>query len=247
MLNQITTIRLRDGREVALTDWEDTPLWSTLDIQNGATNEEMLLFQYVESDAVPAFSPFAIAGQRTATGRDTNIASAGEMASTEEMLVYAIRPEVFRRQLEVADPADFNALVPIDGTNMMPQPIAKMIAVMQYFLLLELEISQKFYHKAGFGYYNFGAGLWVGGGTGDPTLEVLGMKGFPSQEAVRRFAIPQHIGGQEKYRVTLKNPTGEAVALGLAGGGAAPGPEDPDAIIAQVRIYLDGLYKRPVS
>lgn len=244
MLNQITTIRLRDGQEVALTDWEDTPLWSTIDIQDGATNEEMLLFQYVESDAVPAFSPGAIASQRTATLRDTNIASAGEMASTEEFLVYAIRPEVFRRALEVADPADFNALLPLDSTNMMPQPTGKMIAVMQYFLLLELEISQKFYHKAGFGYYNFGAGLYAV--TADPAIETMGMKGLPSQEAVRRFAIPQHIGGQEKYRVTLKNPTGEPVLLGLGDGGNG-GTTEKDNAVAQVRIYLDGLYKRPVS
>ena len=65
--------------------------------------------------------------------------------------------------------------------------------------------------------------------------------GLPSAEAPRSFSIPHHIGGQEKYRVVLANPTGSTVTFADSAGTG-------DVRVAlTVRILLEGLYKRPVS
>jgi len=242
MLNQITKFRLPNGREVALVDWTDKPLWSTLEVLHGSTQQDMPLFQYVVGDAVPTFSPVA-AAPRTSDDRDTNISTPGAMATTEEFLVFALRPEVFRRRVESVQVPDFNDLVPFGLGE--PNPTPAMLGVMHEDLTLHLEISEKIYAQAGFAYFNFGGGVY--GFTADAGTVGVGQKGFPSHEAVQSFSIPQHIGGQEKYRVTLRNPPGEALQIGVG----ATCDESCDAEqtdrFARVRVYMDGLYKRPTS
>jgi hypothetical protein len=242
MINQITKIRLRDGREVALVDWTDRPLWSTIEILDGATIQEMNFFQYTVGDAVPAFASVAVAAQRTAVDTDTDMATPGSMASTEEFLTFAIKPEMF--QLRVADENAPNFQAPSAlQSNGEPLPPAPLLGVLNLRTTLSLEISQKVYSEAGFGYYNFGGGVSVGG-NGDTATRAFGNNGIPSQEAVRSFVIPQHIGGQEKFRVFLENAAGVALEIGLGDGGNVD--EDPRRFV-RIRVYLDGLYKRPVS
>ena len=91
-MNTITTMRLPDGQEVAFVDWSDRPLYSTADILSGATDERIPLFNYIVGDSVTGTQNFT--AKRTASDRDTNIATPSAMASTEEMLVYAIKPEI---------------------------------------------------------------------------------------------------------------------------------------------------------
>ena len=97
-LNQMTTLRLPGGKEVAFVDWIDQPLYSTADLLAGFSDSEIPLFNYGKGDDVSATSNAA--GARSATEADTNMDSPSEMYSTEEMLVYAIRPEI----------AEFNSL-----------------------------------------------------------------------------------------------------------------------------------------
>lgn len=244
MLNQITKFRLPDGTEIALVDWTDKPLWSSLEVLHGSTQQDMPLFQYTVGDAVPTFAPGA-ATPRTSDETDTNLSTPGAMASTEEFLVFALRPEVFRLQVaSLVEPVDFNALLPLAAGE--PNPTPAMLGAMHLQCTLQLEISEKIYSQAGFGYYNFGGGVY--GFTADATTVGVGQKGFPSHEAVQAFSIPQHIGGQEKYRVTLRNPPGAALQIGV-GGVCEEGGCDTEqtARFARVRVYMDGLYKRPTS
>jgi hypothetical protein len=167
------------------------------------------------------------------------------MASTEEMLVYAIKPEITEFRLQT--PFDATSFSPSQPNQ--PRPTGKRLAILHTALILTLEVSQKFTHRAGLGYYNTGFGafapsLFAGAVpfAGVPGLTAA-TAGMPSQDAVRALVIPVHIGGQEKYRVRLEN------FLGMIGSGlneANPAVEDTE-IIHQARIYLDGLYKRPVS
>jgi hypothetical protein len=78
--------------------------------------------------------------------------------------------------------------------------------------------------------------------------ESMAAQGVPSQEAVRAFTIPQHIGGQEKFRVFLEH-IDDGTGLGIEIGQQGPnGDEDPqETRYARIRVYLDGLYKRPTS
>ncbi len=70
---------------------------------------------------------------------------------------------------------------------------------------------------------------------------------------MRSYVIPVHIGGQEKYRVTLLNSSGGFPAATPGGPGVPLGdnedspPGNDNDIMLTVRLHLDGLYKRPVT
>jgi hypothetical protein len=173
------------------------------------------------------------------------------MASTEEFLIWSIRPEVFRLRLDAeASPpnGDFNDNGdPIGDDSPAPTPTIKMLDVLALRCLLELEISQKFYSKASFGYYNWGAGAF--GAQSCLTQVSTAKQGLPSQEAVRRFGIPAHMGGQEKFKLTLKNPAGIGLEIGNLEGACELDKLDAADTFRYARIiaHFDGLYKRPTS
>jgi hypothetical protein len=126
-----------------------------------------------------------------------------------------------------------------------------MLAVMNLELMLQMEISKKLYSQAGFGYYNFGAGVmgYTGISTTPATASAntYGNRGWPSQDAVRSFAIPAHLGGQEKFRVYISNPAGHPLQLGVLDTCFSENNGDIATRFARVRVYLDGLSKRPTS
>lgn len=231
-INQITTMRLPNGTEVAFVDWQDLPLFSTVDLLSGFTDTELSAFTYVVGDEVPATSNVTV--RRTASENDTNLSTPGSMASTEEMLVYAIKPEIFEVTTSNANmtSADFT----VGG---QPTVQYNRLALLNYFLTLRLEVSQKAEHEASFGYHNAGFGVYALSTDSDK-----GINGMPTQDAVRSLVIPVHIGGQEKYRVTLRNGRGAAVPIGDS---LATPPVENQNIALITRINLDGLYKRPVS
>jgi hypothetical protein len=244
-LSQIVKIRYADGSEVALVDWTDRPLYSTIEILHGTTTQEMNFFQYTVGDSVPAFSPVAPVGQRSATEADTNLAAPGSQASSEEFLCYAIRPEVFLLAVTTPLAPDFNIINDfVCGSSIGPLPSVSMLGIMNLRLMVQLEISKKLYSQASFGYYNFGGGI---DGHSESAVLSYGNRGWPSQDAVRSFAIPAHLGGQEKFRVYLSNPAGHPLELGLLDICPDEGPSFNSAIFARVRVYLDGLSKRPTS
>lgn len=254
-INTITKVRLPDGKEIAMVDWTDQPIWSTCEYEHGATQREMDLFQYVVGDQVPAAAAAgAAATTRVANERDTNMSAPGSMASTEEMLVYAIKPELFMLWLDTANDFtdwDIGAAATYSGWP-IPTPIC--VAVLNMFLKLQLEISQKLYAQAGFGYFNAGFGVVSQGvgGVGNAVGRSYAVNGEQSQEAVRSFVLAQHIGGQEKFRVTLINPEGDALLIGNPENvgqnldGSGTGEIAAEAMV-RIHIYLDGLHKRPVS
>lgn len=241
MLNQVTKLRLPNGTEVALVDWSDRPLYSSADFQSGFVDEETDLFNYVTGDPVPARAPSATIVRRTATLQDTNISTPSAMNSTEELLIYGIKVELFAYTLDTN--GDFEGINTFGTTISYPNVPAPMLKELQRTLMLQLVISQKVYSEATLGYYNTGFGPY-GIATGPANLgaATVANQGLPSQEAVRSFAIPHHIGGQEKYRVAILNPTATADDFGLIDAGSL------DTLAATtIRVYLDGLYKRPVS
>lgn len=242
--SQITQVRLPDGRTVAIVDWTDKPLFSTIDLLSGYTDQEIECFTYQVSDNVSSSSN--ITTRRVATERDTNVATPGGMASTEEILIYNIKVEPFEFQAAVEDgdvvPDANQFATDLPG---LPVPQPQTLAILNQFSLLRLEISQKIYAEAGIAYFNTGFGPFIAGtrapigaNAGPVAFANLGL---PSAEAPRSFSIPHHIGGQEKYRVVLANPTGQTVVFNDSEGAAA------ERTALTVRILLEGLYKRPVS
>ncbi len=242
MINQITRMRLPDGSEVAFVDWGDIPLISTAWILHGFTDSEINFFTYLVGETVSATSNCA--GIPTATEFDTNIATAGAMAGTEEMLVYSIKPEYTAYigggnsddEVDTASPA-------LTG---MPVPNTPSLAILQQSLLLRLEVSQKVYVEAGLGYFNTGFGVFgsLAGAPANNALASYATAGLPSQEAVRSFAMPTYIGGTEKYRVYLAYFGAAGLQFGRD---EAAAPASITGYLMRVRMHLEGLYKRPVS
>jgi len=258
-LNTITQVKLLNGKVVDLVDWSDQPLFSSVDLQTGFTTQEISLFQYVVGDAVPGFSPNVVT-TRTASDNDTNIATPGAMASTEEMLVYALKPECYFYLTDAQAPTgtvDFNTRTYLPdagpGNNGFPIPTAEGLAVFAQQLILQLEISQKVFAQASVAYFNTGYGVFSANGGSNSAAggfgNSYGNAGLPSQEAVRSFVIPHHIGGQEKYRVMLINPSDindGAVSFGIVNSGESSIVLN-ELVVATFRILMDGLYKRPVA
>lgn len=252
MLNQITQLRLPDGQVVALADWTDKPLYASCDLGTGFTNEIIDLFQVSVGRPVPTAA--ATAGgtitPRQNDLRDTNISTQGGLSSTEEFLVYAIKPQV-REFTYDANNFTSRRYVGAGTTASMPAPTLNTLSILDSHLLVELEISQKIYSQASFSWFNTGFGAQGSVGYGaDALAKTFANQGLPSQEAVRTLVIPQHIGGQEKFRLRLRNPSNAAVNFGAteANPAVAQVPAaDAELLMVTATVYLDGLYKRPVS
>jgi len=250
--SQITQIRLPSGKLVSIVDWTDRPLFSTIDLLSGFTDNEIDAFTYIVSDQVA--SSENITTRRVATERDTNISTPGGMASTEEILIYNIKVEPFAFKANNSTPGDSSLWTM--GSLGAPIPEPQNLAILSWFSLLRLEISQKIYAEAGLAYFSTGFGQYTpsiaaGAQANAPATagRALSGLGFPSAEAVRSFVIPHHIGGQEKYRVTLTVPDG---TFGADGNGVhfrdfTTTAAASTTSVLSLRILLEGLYKRPVS
>ena len=242
-MNQITKIRLPSGTEVALVDWTDKPLFSTGDFMSSFTQQETPLFGYVVGDQVPAAGT-SITTFRTATETDTNVQTPGAMASTEEMLVYAIKVEYFN--MDCTDAANMTtALASING-----QPVPGIVQLQQLarYCTMRLYISQKIYAEAGLGYFNTGFGPTASTTlqTANATGRAYATMGTPGAHAVRSYVVPHHIGGQEKYRVSICNFSGGAVPWAITEVSPSESADDESQQM-RLRVYLEGLRKRPVS
>lgn len=251
MLNQITQLKLPSGQIVALVDWTDKPLFASCDLGDQFTNETIDLFQVSVGRPVPSAAPAAGGNitPRQNTLRDTNISTQGGLASTEEFLVYAIKPQV---KSYIYDANNFTTRRYVGGDTLanMPAPNLATLAILDHHLLMELEISQKIYSQASLGWFNLGFGAQASTSSVAGTARTNANQGLPSQEAVRTLVIPQHVGGQEKFRLRFRNPTNNPVNFGVTEANpAANTVVAPDAALqmATVTVYLDGLYKRPVS
>jgi len=232
-INSITKVRMADGSEVVIADWSDMPLYSTVDMASGFTDQVLRAFSYSDGDNVVATNN--IATPRVATRLDTNIANAAEMDATEEMLVYAISIESF--QYPAIEPG-FSQGSPI-GTGLFGLPFlnAGVLAILQSRIIVSLEVSLKDFAMGGYGFFPAGFGPNIA--SGGPTVSIAS-NGLPSFSSVYTQEIPVHIGGTEKYSLNFENPTGAQVVFPDIDGEAA------DTYVTS-RAYLRGLRKRPTA
>lgn len=254
-LDAIVQVRTPDGRVIDIVDWTDMPLYSSADFQSGFVQEETDFFQYVVGREVPGIGNGAsTAVKRTATDIDTNMAVAGELTTNEEMLVYAIKPEIYMFTTTTTNNFTTRSITADgdDGTEPIGFPGAspECLNVLNQQTLLRLEISEKTKAEAGFGYFNAGFGPFIGTtivpGTAD-SFKGTAVNGLPSQGAVRSFVIGHHIGGQEKFRVSLVNPQGTAVNFSVGELVTSDVRLAPADVMMTIRVNLDGLYKRPTA
>lgn len=238
-INQITQIRLSNGKTVALTDWSARPLYSAVDLLSGFTDEEIRCFNYTESQNVSASGNFTAAQRRVASLRDTNVSGGQEMDSTEEYLVYSIAVEIQQYSLSGDD-------IIVDTAG-QPVPTAPALAQLHNRLVLELEVSQKAFPQAGLGWFVTGFGPQVAVSS-TAAVRTYANSGSPQHTAKDSMPIPVHLGGTEDYTVILHNPpngpdqTGNGAVNIIDDAGA-----DVAAAVMMLRVYLCGLHKRPTG
>lgn len=251
---QITSLRLPNGETVALVDWTDRPLYSTIDLLSGFTDQQIEAFTYVQSDRVSNSSNITV--RRTATLADTNISTPAGMSSSEEMLVYGIKVEPIQLRTITLTASQFtDSTAATDFYLGYPLADPGNLGRLARRCILDLVVAQKTYAQAGLAYFSTGFGVVYQGSQFQTTTlnagRSFGSFGVQSAEASRAFAIPTHIGGSEKYKVVLNNPLGSAVQFFLADGvpnSITVTTSTPDLnVLIQLRIHLEGLYKRPVG
>ncbi len=234
----IVTIRLPDGREISLGDWSDVPRYSTVDLLGGFTDTQIVLFQYASGDEVVSSDNVTI--KREATQLDTNMEKQGGMASSEELLIYSIKNEVFQL-VTGEDEGDATAWSAAGFGLPVPEPTV--LGVLHLKLVVTLLITEKPYSQAGFGYFNAGFGPFIAAGANGGfagTARYFANQGVPGAHAVRPYAVPHHVAGTENLELLFENPSGDAVDFfDTEGSAITPG--------IRVRSYIDGLYRRPVG
>jgi len=231
VMNQITRVRMADGREIAIVDWSWKPVYSTIATLSGWTDSELRAFTYSLGD--PVASTANIPVRPVANLKHCNNSNAGEMDATEEMLVYALATEIYE-----------NPDADLDGVPDYPVCRAQNLAYFNWKLILELDVSQKAYFQASVGWFPPGFGV-NGVGTVSAAAAganiTLGNQGHPSREAIDMSPVPVHIGGTEKFAAILHNPDGDAIIYR-----DDAGAEDPEMSIP-FRINLVGLLKRSAA
>lgn len=240
-METITQFRMPDGSVMRLMDWVDKPVFSILELLSGFQDTERACFTYVVGETVATTSNGT--NPRTATSADTNMQAPGGNVSTEEILVYAIKPEYFELQNDAQTPTDMSTAAVRAGGQ--PMPRASVLQQLANELVMKLMISQKSYTDAGIGFSNTGFGPMVNMNLGAAIAgtRTLATAGLPSQEAVRAYAMPHHVGGTEKYRLVLERPRDGAFDF-LS---EAAVPAALTGVVYRIRFYLDGLRKRPTA
>lgn len=239
--DSIAQFKLPDGSVVRLEDWVDKPVFSTVELLSGFTDQTIGAFTYIAGEEVPASGNVTV--RRTSTERDTNMASAGGAASTEEILVFAVRAEVYEFSVTGTDATT----AVVTGRTGQPMPSANNLAVLNAALTLRLMVSQKAYVEEGFGYFNQGFGPFASNAalsqSPGATGRTLATPGLPSDEAIRYYRMPHHIGGTEKFRVELKNYPGATIQFLTE----AATPANVATLLHRVIIHLEGARKRPTA
>lgn len=240
-MDTITQVRLPDGTNLTLGDWVDKPVFSTVDFLTGFSDPVLEAFGYNVGDVIPTSSNATV--KRTSSERDTNIAAAGGNVSTEELLVYALKPEFWELQNAGGTPTDMTSA----DLRLPGQPVMRptTLGPFSVWMNLRFKISEKVYADAGVQYFNSGFGIF-GMGALIPTNaaangRTYANQGWPGQDAVRSFAVPHHVGGTEKYTVEWRNWQSRPITFTDENQNQITGG------VVQVRTYLDGMRKRPTA
>lgn len=233
----IKQIRLPDSTVVEIDEWLQWPAFSTFEAAANATLD-VRLFSYVVGGRLPA-SGNPVTGARDANIADTNWIARSRVNHDEAYIWYSMTFEHFaldNSEPFANDPPDLQATQPIlRGTN---------LRTLQKDVMLELFVGagiKKPQASAPLSYYGQGVGASAYG-SGDSLLisqgaatqlELnYGTAGAVSPKNQRSWALPIYVHSDRIAYVTAKSPGGVMANL------------DQDY---SLRVYLDGLKRRPVA
>lgn len=229
---QIDKVRLPNGQVIRPTEWSSTPLYSSVEIAEGALTP-LQAFSYGLGGAVPGS-----VGPRNATILDTNLQGDGAiLPENNELLLYSLMVEFYT----VNSDATYE-----DGQEAAfvnpPLVSARNMARMQRDVQIVLRIANtKRYadHPVGFFPGAMGVLHTIGAADNDNNGPyIVGYNGGVNTYDNREFATPHHVAPGEAFSVDFEFPSGQVTGLELG--------DDADARI-RARVYADGYRRRPVA
>lgn len=224
-----TTFTLPDGRVVAIEDWIDDKLYSTVQLVNGQTTP-------VEAFTSGRSQPIA-GGARTATRVDTNSPRAGDtgLPMSWEMFVYGIGIKMVR----VMRPPTGGTPVLADGVtgSLSNVPTLNTLFQVDRVTYIDFDFNDKKYTKGVMQDYPQGHGYNVF--STNPTFE-LAQNGIPSPRDRNALVLPIWLRENLSYRLGFSPEAPLAIVQAAQDGGV-------DQTFADVKGYLYGLMRRNVS
>lgn len=130
-------VRLGNGQVIIIDEWLHWPVYSVHEFAAGS-KVDLLAFTYTEGTTVPSTPTIA---KRTSTLLDTNMNAKSRTNQDEELVIFAITPEIFGLSNASSDPtisppvAPFAALTPLVSSHNM--------RVLQEELLVEFYVGAK--------------------------------------------------------------------------------------------------------
>jgi hypothetical protein len=224
-----TTFTLPDGRVVAIEDWIDDKLYSTVQLISGQTTP-------VEAFTSGRSMPIA-GGQRTATRVDTNSPRAGDtgLPMSWEMFVYGIGLKMVR---VMRPPTGTTSPTLADTAGAWSDPpLLRTLFNVDRVTYIEFNFNDKVYTKGVMQDYPQGHGFSVF--STNPTFE-LAQNGVPSPRDRNALVLPIWLRENLTYRLSLSPEAALVINQAASDGGAA-------LTYADVKGYLYGLLRRNVT
>lgn len=224
-----TTFTLPDGRTVAIEDWIDDKLYSTIQLTNGQTTP-------VEAFVSGRSQPVA-GGTRTATRVDTNSPRAGDtgLPMSWEMFVYGIgvmMVRVMRPQTGQTAP-----VLPDGSGALSDPPTLRTLFNVDRVTYIEFDFNDKKYTKGVMQDYPQGHGYNVF--STNAAFE-LAQNGIPSPRDRNALVLPIWLRENLSYRLSFQPEASLVINQAASDGGVA-------MTFADVKSYLYGLMRRNVS
>lgn len=233
MSSTLNKVRGPSGGTFSIAEWVHDPLFTTIEFGSSAS-VDFYGFNFVRGERVSG-SPSTSSGERRANERDTNIFKRRALIQDEAFVVHAVTYEAFGLDDATADDS------PVVTSAPAPAVSAPNLRRLQMELMFQLFVGglDKPQIETPFSYIgqSIGAPSFA---SGDLSAANIGTAGEISAENQRIMKMPLYIGGFGAH-AKPGNSQRFYIRLFNAGGGAVT---DLDQDI-RLRIYLDGLRKRP--
>jgi hypothetical protein len=224
-----TTLTLPNGQTVAISDWIDDKLYSTVQITNGQTSP-VEAFTAGRSQPIPG-------GQRASTRVDTNIPRNGDsgLPQSWEMYVYGIGVKMVRvMRGPVANPSV--PLLADTGGALSNPPNLNTLFQFDRVTYLEFTYNGKTYTYGVTQDYPTGHGFYV---FSTASNFELAQNGVPSPRDRNAMVLPIDLRENLGFKMSFQ-PEAPIVTIQAASDNGA------DLTFADVKTYLYGLIKRSV-
>lgn len=230
-------VRLPDGRMVRPEEWTPGPLYSRVDVDDGAL-QPLPAFGYAIGESIPG-----AVNQTPATLVDTNmLGQGGVLQEQQELLIFGLCIDAY--QLTAASVANYFA----NQEAFAPDPPHVSATNMQRLQLdttVRLKIAAtKDYMFELLGFFPAASGVYPvlgsarSSGSGFVSSVAIGSNGQPTEGTHRRFATPQTVNAGEAFQVLFEFPNGSVRNLDFG--------DDTSARIMLI-IQTRGLRRRPLS